>query len=135
MDRFIPLQEYDPISLTTVSTCRFGTGAALVENPAAEAARNSPNSNIGTTNRLWQPGSKKKFCMIRIIAPALFHINLFQEYLALFPRIWYHRIRKMNESIFPERYCPQIGLTGLSRIWKKSLHHGDLTKEIQNIIR
>ncbi len=131
--RFIPLQEYDPISLTTVSTPDSEPLQLWWKSQPSEATEYAKFKHWAYTPILesWQ---LKEILHDSHHSPSIFHINLLQEYLALFPNLISSNLEDERINI-PGTLLP----TNWSYRFKPSLEeiasHGDLTKEIQNILR
>lgn len=83
---FIPVQEYDPLSLTTVSTHDSETLTLWWRDSPDEAA-----AFAGFKHWEYRPtlsfAERKEILWDSHHSGSLFHINLLQEYLALFPEL------------------------------------------------
>ena len=84
-DSYLPFQEYDPLSLTTVSTCDSETLDEWWETLPEEAARYAAFKHWA-----YEPKLSREHHLALLYdshhTASLFHINLLQEYLALFSR-------------------------------------------------
>jgi 4-alpha-glucanotransferase len=129
----VPYQNYDPISLTTVSTPDSEPMALWWKNFPAEAQKLAEYKHWIYTPSLagWQ---QKELLHDAHHTPSLFHINLLQEYLALFPDLVSSDME--NERInVPGTLSP----TNWSYRFKPSIEeiisHSGLAREIRDLLR
>lgn len=89
-DEFIPIQDYPPLSMTTISTHDSETLAQWWKDHPEEAKPYAHAKHWTYTPELT---FEERLDILRDAhhTPSLFHINLLQEYLALFPDlVWAH---------------------------------------------
>jgi len=130
--RFIPLQEYDPISLTTVSTPDSEPLQLWWKSQSAEASKYAEFKHWTYEPALafWQ---QKEILYDAHHSPSIFHINLLQEYLALFPDLV---STPEDERInIPGTLLPTNWTYRFKPTLEEIASHKDLLTEIQNIIR
>jgi 4-alpha-glucanotransferase len=83
---FIPLNEYPPFSLTTVSTHDSDTLTLWWKN-SPEEARVLANSKQWTYDPILSQKQRLELLFDAHHSSSFFHVNLLQEYLALFPEL------------------------------------------------
>jgi 4-alpha-glucanotransferase len=82
----IPLSDYEPLSLTTISTHDTENFGAWWKN-YPDAAKTLSLTNHWEYSPALTPALRKKILFDVHHSKSLFHINLIQEYLALFPEL------------------------------------------------
>jgi 4-alpha-glucanotransferase len=130
--RFIPLQEYDPISLTTVSTSDSEPLQLWWKTQPAEAAKFAEYKHWSYKPALasWQ---QKEILYDSHHSPSLFHINLLQEYLALFPNLVSSNPEDERINV-PGTLLPTNWTYRFKPALEEIASHEGLAKEIKNII-
>lgn len=129
----IPFSDYDPISLTTVSTPDSETLALWWKNLPQEASAWAAFKHwkYEPTLAVWQ---QKEMLYDAHHTPSLFHINLLQEYLALFPSLVSSNLEDERINI-PGTLLPTNWTYRFKPTLEELMTHEALKKEIQDILR
>jgi 4-alpha-glucanotransferase len=126
-------QDYEPISLTTISTPDSETLQLWWKTLPEEAARLAEFKHWSYQPHLavWQ---RNEILRDAHHTASLFHINLLQEYLALFPSlVW---LNPEDERInIPGTLLPTNWTYRFRPTLEEIVNHRELAEEIQNIIR
>ena len=101
---FIPLEQYSPLTMTTVSTHDSETLSLWWRDSALEAKEFAAYKKWPYTSEL-TAAMRKEILWESHHTPSLFHINLLNEYLALFPEMVWPRIEDERINI-PGKMLP-----------------------------
>lgn len=102
---FIPFSAYEPLSMTTVSTHDSETLKEWWEKRPAEAAAYASFRGWKHTKK-WSKEIQYRLLEDAHGTPSLFHINLLQEYLALFPP-FIHSSSEEERINVPGKVCEE----------------------------
>ncbi len=130
---WLPPSEYDPLSLTTLSTPDSETLELWWKTLPQEAARLVAYKRwvYQPEMALWQ---RKEILRDSHHTASLFHINLLQEYLALFPSLVSGNAEDERINI-PGTLLPTNWTYRFKPSLEEIMNHRDLAEEILNIIR
>ncbi|HSX04392.1 MAG TPA: 4-alpha-glucanotransferase [Rhabdochlamydiaceae bacterium] len=129
---FIPFNEYPPLSLTTVSTHDSETLELWWRDEPEEA-------KVFAQFKGWQYSPKLTFDQRKEIlwdshhTPSLFHVNLLQEYLSLFPNFDWNSPEEERINV-PGKVMPTNWTYRFKPSVEEILQHDDLKKEMKNIL-
>lgn len=132
-EKYIPIQDYDPISLTTVSTHDSETVALWWKKYPIDATKYAAYKHWVYENDLaaWQ---LKEILYDSHHSASLFHINLLQEYLALFPKLISSNLEDERINV-PGTLLPTNWTYRFKPTIEELASNAELIKEIQSIIR
>ena len=130
---WLPPQEYEPISLTTLSTSDSETLQLWWKNFPNEATRLAKYKNwvYQPDLKIWQ---RKEILHDAHHTTSLFHINLLQEYLALFPSLVSQNLEDERINI-PGTLLPTNWTYRFKPTLEEIMNHQELAQEIRDILR
>lgn len=129
---FIDIQDYNPISMTTLSTHDSDTLTQWWQNFPKEAKLYAIHKGWHYHPHL-ERAHRKQILWESHHSASLFHINLIGEYLALFPELVWEDPNDERINI-PGKILPTNWIYRIRPSLEELLAHEGLTKEIRNII-
>ena len=129
---YIPYDQYEPFSMTTVSTWDCDTVRMWWDNFPDEAAKFSTFKHWKYHSKL---SSKALLSLLQDAhhTPSYFHINLLQEYLSLFPELIWDGGEKERLNI-PGTLFPSNWTYRFRPFLKEMLNHKGLQEAIETIL-
>ena len=131
-NRYIPYDQYEPFSMTTVSTCDSDTLLMWWKNSPEEAEAFSSFKHWQYHPEL---SSEQLLELLRDAhhTPSYFHINLLQEYLSLFPELVWNEGQKERINI-PGTVLPSNWTYRFRPSLEDILSHSGLKNAIRAIL-
>ncbi len=129
---FIPIDAYEPISLTTVSTHDSETLALWWRDQPQEAAHLAQLKGWQYTPQITKE-QRKEILWDSHHTTSLFHVNLLQEYLCLFPELSWNNPEEERINI-PGKPLPIDWTYRFRPSVEEITQHEGLKKEIKTII-